>query len=78
MLRDVLLREVPTVLRSELYAIPAPMGSAVVVIAHEAGADDGIYALIGAAVCFVVRLLGVRYQLNVPIVPSERSDETDS
>jgi uncharacterized membrane protein YeiH len=77
-LRDVLLREVPTVLRSELYAIPALMGSAVVAIAHEAGSDDGIYALAGAAVCLVVRLLGLRYQLNVPIAPTERHEEPDA
>ena len=71
-LRDVLLREVPTVLRSELYAIPALGGAAVVVIAHEAGSDNGIYALVGAAVCLVVRLVGLRYGINIPISPSER------
>ena len=34
MLRDVLLGEAPTVLRHELYAIPALAGAAVVVIAE--------------------------------------------
>ncbi|HET9770746.1 MAG TPA: TRIC cation channel family protein [Acidimicrobiia bacterium] len=71
-LRDVLLREVPTVLRSELYAVPALGGAAVVVAAHEAGSDNGTYALLGAAVCLAVRLIGMRYRLNIPIAPSER------
>ncbi len=74
-LRDVLLREVPTVLRSELYAVPALGGAAVVVIAHEAGSDNGIYALVGAAACLLVRLIGLRYQINIPIAPSERRPE---
>lgn len=74
-LRDVLLREVPTVLRSELYAIPALGGAAVVAIAHEAGSDNGIYALIGATACLLVRLIGLRYGINIPIAPSERGAE---
>jgi uncharacterized membrane protein YeiH len=77
MLRDVLLREVPTVLRSELYAVPALGGAAVVVIAHELGSDNGIVALLGAAVCFGVRLLGLRYGLSVPVAPSERRTDGD-
>ena len=36
-LRDVLLRDVPVVLRHELYAIPALLGAAVLVTAHESG-----------------------------------------
>jgi uncharacterized membrane protein YeiH len=70
-LRDVLLREVPTVLCSELYAVPAIGGAAVVVVAHQAGTDNGMYALAGAAVCLGVRLIGVRYKLNIPIAPSD-------
>ena len=75
-LRDVLLREVPTVLRSELYAIPALGGAAVVAIAHYAGSDSGFYALAGAILCLAVRLIGLRYRVSIPIAPSERrSDE---
>ena len=78
MLRDVLLREVPTVLRTELYAIPAIGGAAVVVLAHEAGSDSGVYALVGAALCLVVRLAGVRFGLNIPVAGGEgRPDDRD-
>jgi uncharacterized membrane protein YeiH len=74
-MRDVLLGEVPIVLRSELYAIPALGGAAVVAIAHEAGSDNGIYALVGAASCLLVRLMGVRYRINIPRAPSRRRPE---
>jgi uncharacterized membrane protein YeiH len=74
MLRDVLLRDVPIVLRSELYAVPAVAGATVVAVAHEAGGASGPFAIIGACVCLVIRLLGLRFQLNVPIAPSERRE----
>ncbi len=71
-LRDVLLREVPTVLRSELYAVPAVVGATVVAVAHEAGSDRGVWALAGAAACLLLRLAGLRYGLHIPVAPSER------
>jgi len=38
-------REVPTVLRHELYAIPALAGAAVVAVAHVAGSNSALFAL---------------------------------
>src|SRR4051794_32556060 len=72
MLRDVLLRDVPTVLRHELYAIPALLGAAVMVIAQHSGSDNPVFPVLGAALCVTVRLAGLRYGVNVPIAPSER------
>jgi uncharacterized membrane protein YeiH len=72
MLRDVLLREIPTVLRHELYAIPALLGAAVLVIAQKAGSTSPVFPVLGVAVCVGVRLVGIRYGVNVPIAPSER------
>jgi uncharacterized membrane protein YeiH len=72
-LRDLLLREVPVVLRSELYAIPALAGAAVVVIGHELGGHRAVFALVGFSICLLVRLLGLRFNLRVPTAPSERT-----
>jgi uncharacterized membrane protein YeiH len=72
MLRDVLLREVPTVLRHDLYAVPALLGAGVLVIAQESGSDNLVFPVLAAAVCVAVRLVGLRYGVNVPIAPSER------
>lgn len=78
MLRDVLLRDVPTVLRSDLYAVPALAGAAVVAIAHQAGSDSGLFAVIGASVCLVLRLVGMRYGVTVPIARSGEQPGDDS
>jgi uncharacterized membrane protein YeiH len=72
MLRDVLLREVPGVLREGLYAVPALLGAAVVVVAHRAGSSSAVFPVVGALVCIVVRLVGWKYQVNAP-TPARRS-----
>lgn len=57
-LRDVLVRDVPAVLRKgELYAIPAFAGAAVAVIGSEAGLSDAAVAIPAAAVTIIWRLL---------------------
>lgn len=71
MLRDILLREIPVVLREGLYAIPALAGAAVVVGAAEAGTHGLAFPIVGAAVCFGIRLAGIHYDLNVPAAPRQ-------
>ncbi|HET7325687.1 MAG TPA: TRIC cation channel family protein [Nocardioidaceae bacterium] len=75
MLRDVLLRQVPTVLRHELYAIPALLGAGVVVAASAADSANGGWTVAGALVCFLTRLVGLRLGINIPVAPSERRDK---
>jgi uncharacterized membrane protein YeiH len=72
LLRDVLLRRIPTVLRHELYAIPALLGAAVVVGADQAGSHSAAFPALGAAVCFGVRVAGLRYGVDAPTAPSVR------
>jgi len=72
MLRDVLLREVPTVLREGLYAIPALLGATVLVAAQEAGSANPAFPVLGALVCVTVRLFGLRYGVNVPHPPADQ------
>src|SRR6185312_7963402 len=74
-LRDVLLRDVPTVLRHELYAVPALLGAGILVVAQQAGSASPVFPVLGAAVCVGVRLAGLRYRVDVPIAPSERHDD---
>jgi uncharacterized membrane protein YeiH len=71
MLRDVLLRAVPTVLREGLYAIPALLGAAVLVVAQRAGSTNPVFPVLGAVVCIAVRLIGLRYGFNVPTPPRD-------
>src|SRR4051794_18404919 len=74
-MRDVLLRDVPTVLRHELYAVPALLGAGILVAAQEAGSANPVFPVLAAGVCVAVRLAGLKYGVNVPIAPSERRDQ---
>jgi len=72
MVRDVLLRHVPTVLRYDLYAVPALAGAAVVVCAHSAGSTSALFPIVGAVVCLVVRMAGIVFNLQLPTAPPRR------
>jgi uncharacterized membrane protein YeiH len=72
-IRDTLVRQIPSVLHSELYAIPALIGAAVTVVTIRAGVYGVAAALAAAAVCFVIRMLGVRFRLNAPAPPGARA-----
>src|SRR3954451_23059369 len=76
-LRDVLLREVPTVLRHDLYAIPALLGAGVLVVAQESGSDSPVFPVLGIALCVGVRLAGPRAGGDMPIAPSARDRPRD-
>jgi uncharacterized membrane protein YeiH len=75
MLRDVLLRQTPTVLRHELYAIPALLGAGIVVAGHGGGSGSAVFPAVGAGACFALRMVGVRFGIDVPNAPSGRREE---
>jgi uncharacterized membrane protein YeiH len=64
-LRDVLVGDVPSVLTSELYAIPALAGATVAVLAGTSNAAAPA-AVVGAVLCFAIRMVGVHFDLNAP------------
>ncbi|HEX3689521.1 MAG TPA: TRIC cation channel family protein [Solirubrobacteraceae bacterium] len=70
-LRDLIVREIPHVLRSGLYAIPAIIGATIVVVAQRAGEHGVTFPLVGAAACFAVRVAAIRYDLSLPPARSE-------
>jgi uncharacterized membrane protein YeiH len=74
-IRDVLVRRVPTVLTSGLYAIPALVGAAIAVTAVRTGVY-GVPAALGAALaCFLIRAAGIRYNLNAPVAPEAKNEK---
>ena len=68
-LRDVLIRRIPAVLHSGLYAIPALIGATITVAATRAGVYGLVAAVAAATACFLVRLLGIVFNLNAPRPP---------
>jgi len=67
MLRDLLLAQVPTVLRAELYAVAALAGAAVVVAGHVLHGPPTATAIAGAVLCFGLRLIAIRRGWHLPI-----------
>ncbi|MCV7417527.1 trimeric intracellular cation channel family protein [Mycolicibacterium litorale] len=68
-IRDMMIGRIPTVLRSELYAIPALIGAGCAAAAEAAGQQGTVAALGAAAVCFAIRMVGVRFDLHAPRPP---------
>ena len=71
--RDVLIQRIPSVLSSGLYAIPALVGAALVVAAESGGVRHVLgapAALCAAGVCFLIRVVGLRFGLDAPKLPS--------
>lgn len=71
MARDILLTEIPTVLRAELYAVAALLGAATVVIAHVLHLPPEPATLTGAALCFGLRVLAMRYRWHLPVAGAD-------
>lgn len=74
-IRDVLVRRVPTVLTSGLYAIPALAGAGIAVTTVRTGVY-GPPAAVGAALaCFLIRAVGIRYNLNAPVAREAKNQK---
>lgn len=66
MLRDVLVREIPVVLRADFYALAALAGAAVVVIGHVVHAPPVAATVIGGVLCFALRFMAIRHGWHLP------------
>jgi uncharacterized membrane protein YeiH len=67
MARDVLLAEIPIVLRSDLYAVAALAGAAIVVIANVLQLPSEPALLVGVALCFGLRVLAMKRHWQLPV-----------
>jgi uncharacterized membrane protein YeiH len=70
--RDVLVSEVPTILRSDLYAVAALAGAGVVVIGTVLKLPSTTTTLVGAAICFTLRWVAVRRGWRLPVADELR------
>jgi uncharacterized membrane protein YeiH len=81
-LRDVLANEVPSLLRwdRDLYAVPAIVGSTMVVVCIRFGALTPFTSGLAVVTAFVLRLMAMRYHWRAPRAWNRRSNvaEEDS
>lgn len=77
MLRDVLANEIPVVLKSDFYALAALAGAAVVAGGHVLHVQPLATAIVGAALCFLLRYMAIRYGWHLPSAGARQRDDTD-
>jgi len=65
-IRDLLLSQIPIVLRANIYATAALAGSTAMILAIRAKIPVALASLIGAAACFMLRMLSVWQHWNLP------------
>jgi uncharacterized membrane protein YeiH len=64
--RDVLVREVPTVLRTDIYALAALIGATVLVGARALHLPSAVASILGAVLCLGIRLGAMHYGWRLP------------
>lgn len=75
MARDILLAEIPNVLRGDLYAIAALAGASVVVVGDALRLPPTAVAVAGALLCLGLRLIAIRWHWRLPVAgPPDRSE----
>ncbi|HET6933334.1 MAG TPA: trimeric intracellular cation channel family protein [Candidatus Angelobacter sp.] len=74
MVRDVLVTEIPTVLRTELYAVAALIGAAVVVLGRILHVPASAAAIAGAVLCFGLRFVAMQRGWQLPTARPPQSD----
>jgi len=65
--RDVLLAEIPAVLRSDLYAVAALAGGAIVAGGHLLDVPALVTTVCGGSICFGLRMMAIRWGWHLPV-----------
>jgi uncharacterized membrane protein YeiH len=76
MVRDVLVKEIPSVLRTELYAVAALIGASVLVAGEMLRLPPSVSSIAGAILCFGLRFMAMRYRWQLPIARSSTTSES--
>lgn len=80
MARDVLLAEIPIVLRAELYAVAALAAAAVVVVGHMLRLQVGPVTAVALILCFFLRVMAIKFGWRLPVAkimdqPNSKTDK---
>ena len=77
MLRDILVAEIPSVLRGDVYAVAALAGAAVVVAGDALQVSPTAAAIVGAVLCIGLRIEAIRRGWQLPKPPQPVSSRMD-
>lgn len=76
-LRDVFINEIPLIFRKEIYAMACAIGGLIYWFCLVAGLESHWSQVIGGMSVFIVRILAVRYQITLPILKGEETEEKE-
>lgn len=65
--RDLLVREIPIVLRREIYAVAGLAGAVVIVLGRYWDLPPTAVAIVAAILCFGLRLISIRRNWHLPV-----------
>ncbi len=74
--RDILVNEVPIVLRRDLYAVAALAAAALISVGHELHLPAAPTAVAAMLLCFVLRVLAIRRRWRLPVAPPNVDEGT--
>ncbi|MBR1206084.1 MULTISPECIES: trimeric intracellular cation channel family protein [unclassified Bradyrhizobium] len=75
MVRDVLLAEIPTVLRADFYAVAALAAAAIVVVGHVFELPVAPVTVVALISCFILRVMAIKRGWRLPVAKlAQRSD----
>ncbi|HEY3267654.1 MAG TPA: trimeric intracellular cation channel family protein [Armatimonadota bacterium] len=74
MARDIMLAEVPVVLRSDLYAVAALAGAAAMVIGRMLHVPTTVTVTVSVLLCFGLRFIAIRRGWNLPVAAGPRRE----
>ncbi|MCK1439733.1 trimeric intracellular cation channel family protein [Bradyrhizobium sp. 15] len=77
MVRDLLLAEIPTVLRAELYAVAALVASAIVVVGHMMQLPVAAVTSMALISCFLLRVVAIRRGWRLPVAKIAKRKDAD-
>lgn len=74
-IRDVFINEIPLIFRKEIYAMACVVGGIVLWLCYIVGFESYISQIACGASVFIVRIIAVKYQITLPILKGEPSDD---
>ena len=78
MLRDVLVADIPVVLRADLYALAALAAAIVVAAGHGLQISPIATTIIGGLLCFALRYMAIRHDWHLPTAWPQRGQPKES
>jgi uncharacterized membrane protein YeiH len=74
-IRDVLLNDVPLLLRKDIYALACVAGGVVYFICYYVNLPTGVTELIAALTVIMVRILAMKFHLHLPVLKGVGSEK---